>query len=95
MNKPINIVRRGSYRGGLIGFFMGSSKKATLERGIQGLNSDGYQVVLVEHDDWGSLGWLLRMILLIITLGLFTLEPGFLIVGEVAVPSSPRVQLRD
>ena len=95
MNKPFNIVRRVSFRGGLIGLFTGNSKRQTLERGIQQLNSDGYHVVLVEDDDWGLLGKLLSIILLIITLGLFTIEAGFLIIGGADVPAPPRVQLRD
>ena len=95
MNKPFNIVRRASFRGGLIGLFTGNTKMATLERGIQQLNSDGYQVVLVEEDNWGILGKVLSIILLIITLGLFTIEAGFLIIGEVIVPSPPRIELRD
>lgn len=95
MNKPFNIVRRASFRGGWIGLFTGNSKMRTLERGLQQLNSDGYQVVLVEEDNWGLLGKLLSIILLIITLGFFTIEPGFLIIGEANVPSTPRIQLRD
>ena len=99
MNKPLNIVRRASFRGGLIGLFTGNSKRRTLERGIQQLNFDGYQVVLLEEDNWGLLGRLLSIILLIITLGLFTVEPGYLIIGEAMEPSQPgvqpRVQLRD
>ena len=91
MNKPLNIVRRASFKGGWISLLQGSSKLRTLDRGIQQLNSDGYEVVLVEDDDWGFLGKLLSIIILFATLGFFTLSEGFLIIGQAAAPSSPRV----
>ncbi len=91
MHKPLNIVNRVSYRGGWIGLFMGSTKIATLERGIQQLNSDGYQIVLMEPDNWGYILKLLSIMLLIITLGAFTLSEGFILIGQQAVPSSPRI----
>lgn len=77
-----NVVRRVSYRGGWIGFFTGNSKRRTLERGIQDLNAAGHRVILVEKDEWGWIGKLLSILLLIVTLGLFTFEEGYLVIGE-------------
>ena len=82
MNRAINTVRRVTFRGGWIGLLSGNSKMRTLERGIAGLNSTGYRVVTVEDDDWGWLGKFLSILLLVVTLGFFTLEAGYLIIGE-------------
>ena len=67
MNRPFNVVRRATTRGGLIGFFSGNSKMRSLERGVQQMNAEGYQVVLVEEDNWGLVGKLLSILLLFVT----------------------------
>ncbi len=89
MERPMNVTISASRLGGLIGFISGNSKRRTIERGIQSLNRNGYHVIMVVDDEWGSLGLILRLLLLIVTLGLFTLEPGHIVIGERDEEPSP------
>ncbi len=82
MERPMNVTITATRRGGLIGWISGNSKRITIERGIQSLNRNGYHVILVVDDEWGLLGSILRLLLLFGTLGMFTLEPGQIVIGE-------------
>ncbi len=75
-------VFRVKLSGGIIGAFA-ANPKGKLQEKFTEMNSNGYRVSLVTRDKTGNLlVFLLRLILLIITLGIWTIANGYYIVGE-------------
>ena len=78
MNKIINITLHG----GIIGYFT-SSPKRRLTNAINDANAGGWKVRQVIPADSGNVFlFLLRLILLCITLGLFTTANGYYVILE-------------
>lgn len=70
-----------SFSGGLIGLLFGSHK-GKLESQIAKLNNEGWNLVEVIPDQLNLVLVLLRLVLLVVTLGLWTLGTSFLLVFE-------------
>lgn len=81
-----NKVVRVSFSGGLLGLIFGSAR-GKLEVVIQELNKQGWNLAEVVPDNPNLLIWILRFALLILTLGLWTLSNGYLLVMERPVES--------
>ncbi len=80
--KITNTVFRVKLSGGIIGA-LAANPKGKLQKKIIEMNEDGYRVGQVLPDDTGNiLVLLLRLILLILTIGLWTIANGYYIIGE-------------
>ena len=76
-----NSVLRVSFAGGIIGVLAGSHK-GRLEKAILGKNKDGWNLAEVIDDNPNLVIWVLRVFLLVVTLGLWTLSTGYILVFE-------------
>ena len=88
MPESINITRRVSLKGGLIGLFSGESQGKAMERVVQQLNADGYRVTFVIRDQWNFFKRVQAFLLMLVTLGLMGLTQNVLVIGE-RVPLQP------
>ena len=76
-----NCVARVSFAGGIIGLFVGD-QKGRLQRVIATHNDDGWNLVEIITEDRNLLVWLIRLILLVATLFLWTVSTGYLLIFE-------------
>ena len=76
-----NKVVRISYSGGLIGLLIGSSR-GKLEAILHEHNKDGWNLAEVVPDNPNLIIWIVRLLLLVLTLGLWTLSNGYLLILE-------------
>ncbi len=79
--QKINKVVRVSFSGGILGLIFGSSR-GKVEAVIQKHNADGWNVAEIIPDSPNLVIYLIRFILLIITLGLWTIASGYLFIME-------------
>jgi hypothetical protein len=77
----INTVERITYAGGLYGLIAGSSR-GKLQAKIEEFNQRGYNLHFIHPDSPNLLLILLRVILLILTLGIWTFGASELLVFE-------------
>lgn len=75
-----NVIRRVNRAGGLIGLF--KTQHHVVNDQVRSLNRDGYRVSFIVSDSWTMMQWLGAMVLLVLTLFLYTKSPGLLVVGE-------------
>ena len=85
----LNVVRRVSMRGGLLGLLSGESQGKALERVIPQLNRDGYRISFVIDDQWSMLKRILNIFVLVLTLGFFGFSQNVLLIGERVGPPTP------
>ena len=76
-----NKVIRVSFSGGILGLLFGSHR-GKLETQISKMNAEGWNLAEVIPDHINLILWLLRLILLLATLGLWTLGTGYILVFE-------------
>jgi hypothetical protein len=77
----INAVERINYAGGLLGLFFGSSK-GKLAAKVLDMNSQGWNLHLI-HQEQLNLAWVMvRLIILLFTLGLWTFGNSELLIFE-------------
>lgn len=79
--QKINNVVRVSFAGGLLGLIFGSSR-GKIQSVVQSQNSEGWNYVEAIPDQPNLVIHLLRLLLLIVTLGLWTISTGYLFVFE-------------
>lgn len=78
----INKVSRISLMGGLIGLLTTNPRKA-LEDEISKANEEGWNAIHIEvHSTTNLFMWLLQLLVLFLTLGLFTWGGGYLVLLE-------------
>ena len=94
MDDLVNITRRVTWRGGLIGLLAGESQGKALEREIEDLNTSGFRVVFIVSDRWNPFLRLFWLIIGVVTFGLFYADQNLLIIAEgpVEAPQSWGVQ---
>lgn len=76
-----NKVVRISYSGGLLGLLFGSAR-GKLERVLEDNNRNGWNLAEVIPDNPNLLILVLRLFILIVTLGLWTLSNSYLLILE-------------
>jgi len=76
-----NKVERIRYSGGLLGLIFGNPK-GKLNDKVEEMNSMGWNLHLIHGDNFNILLWLLRLLILIVTLGLWTIGSSELLVFE-------------
>lgn len=79
--RRVNKVVRVSFSGGILGLIFGSTR-GKLEAVISEHNREGWSVAEVVPDNPNLAIWLLRFVFLIVTLGLWTLSSGYLLILE-------------
>ena len=77
----VNTVVRLAYSGGLLGLIFASSR-GKLNGKIEEMNQRGWNIHFIHPDQPNLLIWILRLIILILTLGLWTLGSSELLVFE-------------
>jgi hypothetical protein len=87
-----NSVVRVSFAGGIIGILAGSHR-GRLEKAIIGQNKLGWNLAEVIPDSPNLVIWIFRLILLMLTLGLWTISTGYILVFE--RPTSDRQRVTD
>lgn len=81
LNTRTNKVVRVNFAGGILGLIFGSHK-GKLESAINKQNADGWSLAEVIPDNPNIALILLRLIFLLLTLGLWTLATGYILVFE-------------
>ena len=81
-----NKVERLTYSGGLLGMLFGSSK-GKLQTKVKEMNQLGWNLHLIHRDEVNLVIILLRWLLLLLTLGLWTIGSSVLLIFEKAVES--------
>ena len=81
MSTKTNKVVRVNFSGGILGLIFGSHK-GKLEGVINKQNADGWNLAEVIPDNPNIALILLRLIFLVLTLGLWTLATGYILVFE-------------
>lgn len=79
--QKINRVVRVSFSGGLVGLFFGSNR-GKIENAVQKHNADGWNVAEVIQDNPNLIIHILRLFILMLTLGLWTISTGYLFIME-------------
>jgi hypothetical protein len=77
----INAVERINYAGGLLGLFFGSSK-GKLGAKILDMNSQGWNLHLIHQEQLNLVWFMVRLIILFFTLGLWTIGNSELLIFE-------------
>lgn len=77
-----NKVMRITLSGGLIGL-LGTNPRRTLDNAVDKANQDGWRVVqVIPYSDRNLLMLFLSVLVLVVTIGLYTFGAGYLIVLE-------------
>jgi hypothetical protein len=76
-----NKVERIRYSGGLLGLLFGSSR-GKLETAVQKHNDDGWNLHFIHQDSPNILIWILRLLILFVTIGLWTIGDSELLVFQ-------------
>ena len=79
--QKINKVVRVNFAGGLLGLIFGSSR-GKVESVVQKHNADGWNVAEVISDNPNLALILVRVLLLFLTVGLWTISTGYLFIME-------------
>jgi len=77
----VNKAVRLNYAGGLLGLFFGSSR-GKVDKVLNEHNADGWNLAEVMPDQPNLIIWVLRFLLLALTLGLWTLSTGYILIFE-------------
>ena len=77
----INKIERMSYSGGLLGVLFGSSR-GKLESRVKELNDSGWNLHFIHPESVNLILWVLRLVILFCTLGLWTIGSSELLVLE-------------
>ena len=76
-----NLVERITYAGGLYGLIAGSSK-GKLQAKVEEMNARGWNLHLINPESLNVLHLLFRLLILVLTLGIWTLGNSELIIFE-------------
>ena len=76
-----NRVERIRYSGGILGLIFGSSR-GKLENAVQKHNDEGWNLHFIHQDSPNLLIWLFRFLILILTIGLWTIGDSELLVFQ-------------
>ncbi|WP_375229860.1 hypothetical protein [Roseobacter sp. S98] len=76
-----NRLARVSFTGGIIGAVAGS-EFGRLEKVVSVHNAEGWNVAEIVPESRNLIVWILRLLLLIVTLGLWTISTGYIVIFE-------------
>lgn len=83
-----NSLSRVNFTGGIIGLLAGS-QFAKLQKAISMKNAEGWNLTEVIPENRNLIIWILRLAVLVLTLGLWTLSTGYILVFERPVDENP------
>ena len=69
-------------RTGLVALLAGESLARAFDRVLLGINEDGRRVVFVVRDSWSIWRYLGVLLLTLLTIGLWSRAPGYLVIAE-------------
>ena len=79
--QKINKVERIRYSGGIIGLLFGSTK-GKMQNKITEMNKQGWNLHLIHNDQPNLVIWIIRLLILILTSGLWTIGSSEILVFE-------------
>ena len=79
--QKINKVERIRYSGGIIGLLFGSTK-GKMQNKITEMNKQGWNLHLIHNDQPNLVIWIIRLLILVLTLGLWTIGSSEILVFE-------------
>jgi len=79
--KKINKIERLSYSGGLLGMLFGSTKGKMQDK-VSEMNNQGWNLHFINTDQPNLLIWIIRLLLLGLTIGLWTIGSSEILVFE-------------
>ena len=79
--KKINKVERLTYSGGILGMLFGSTK-GKLQDKITEMNNQGWNLHFIHNDQPNLVIWIIRLLILLVTLGLWTMGSSEILVFE-------------
>ena len=79
--EKVNQIERITYAGGLYGFLAGSSK-GKLEVKVEEMNLMGWNLHFIHPESLNLLHFLFRLLILVLTLGIWTLGKSELLIFE-------------
>ncbi len=79
--QKINRVERIRYSGGIIGLLFGSTK-GKMQNKITEMNKQGWNLHLIHNDQPNLVIWIIRLLILILTSGLWTIGSSEILVFE-------------
>ena len=77
--KKINKVERLTYSDGIIGMLFGSTKGKMQDKIIE-MNNQGWNLHFIHNDQPNLVIWIIRLLILIVTLGLWTIGSSEILV---------------
>ena len=79
--KKINKVERLTYSGGILGMLFGSTKGKMQDK-ITEMNNQGWNLHFIHNDQPNLVIWTIRLLILLVTLGLWTIGSSEILVFE-------------
>jgi len=79
--KKINKVERLTYSGGILGMLFGSTKGKMQDK-ITEMNNQGWNLHFIHNDQPNLVIWIIRLLILLVTLGLWTMGSSEILVFE-------------
>ena len=77
----INKVERIRYSGGIIGLLFGSTK-GKMQNNVTEMNKQGWNLHFIHNDQPNLVIWIIRLLILVFTLGLWTIGSSEILVFE-------------
>lgn len=77
----VNSIERLQYSGGLLGMLVGSAR-GKLQSRVAEMNREGWHLHFIHPDNPNLLIWILRFVILLVTLGLWTIGSSELLIFE-------------
>ena len=79
--KKINKVERLTYSGGIIGMLFGITK-GKMQNKVSEMNNQGWNLHFIDNDQPNLVIWIIRLLILTVTLGLWTIGSSEILVFE-------------
>ena len=79
--KKINKVERLTYSGGILGMLFGSTKGKMQDK-ITEINNQGWNLHFIHNDQPNIVIWIIRFLILLVTLGFWTIGSSEILVFE-------------
>ncbi len=79
--KKVNKVERLTYSGGIIGMLFGSTK-GKMQNKITEMNNEGWNLHFIHNDQPNLVIYIIRLLILFVTLGLWTIGSSEILVFE-------------
>jgi hypothetical protein len=79
--KKINQIERLNYSGGLLGMIFGSTK-GKMQHKVSEMNNQGWNLHLINNDQPNLILWIIRFLILGLTIGLWTIGSSEILIFE-------------